>query len=443
MKRAICWIRKLIALSSLFILSLAHTSGTIPIPDPLTLEQAIQLIDSEHPELLQQKLAIERTQIERAEADNHQNLTVSLLGRVRWIKPRNNDTTEDDHTLRLVISKLLYDGGNTKIQQQAAVLAEQAADLQYQKNRDLYRIGVMKKFLDIILADLAAAGANESMASAFVRFDRAQDNHELGKLSDIDLLRIENIYQTERLKAVKAEGKARSMRQVLALALNRPGQQPSQLAEPELDVNGRVLPDFNTLLETVIQGSRQLTVLDKSLEAAQKKVEQVRSTYHPNITAQVERASYSRSLNSNDRWRAGIEFSIPIYDGGQRDVAIRKAQIHINELIYKRKQYELELRAQVRELYEQFNVLNAERQASDVFSDYRGLYMDRSRALYEMEVRTDLGDAMIQISASQLRDARQRFQMALLLAQINLLAGKDVMDWDAFARKKSEQPDAG
>ena len=62
--------------------------------------------------------------------------------------------------------------------------------------------------------------------------------------------------------------------------------------------------------------------------------------------------------------------------------------------------------------------------------------MDRSRALYELEVKTDLGDAMIQISESQLRDARQRFQMTLLLAQLNLLAAEDVMNWGALAVKR-------
>lgn len=434
-----------LALLGLLFFPLVHANEADSIPDPLTLEQAVQLIDAEHPELLQQKLATVRTQAEQDVADNQQNLNVSLLGRLRWFEPRNgiNVDDHDDHALRLVVSKSLYDGGKAEAQRQSALMSEQSADLQYADATDLYRISVMRKFFDIILSDHAAAGANESMATAFVRFDRAQDHLELGKISDIDLLRIEDTYQTARLKLIESEGKARRTRQALALALNRPSQQPSELARPELDVNDRVLPEFDVLLESVLKGNRQLAALDKAMDAARVKVRQARSGFRPNVKAQVERSDYSRSLSSADRWRAGIEFSIPLYDGGQEDAAIRKAQIDVNELMYKRQQHQLELRAQVRELYERFNLLNAERQASDVFSDYRGLYMDRSRALYELEVKTDLGDAMVEISASQLRDAKQRFQMTLLIAQLNLLAGKDVMQWDALAKKKPPQPDAG
>ena len=92
---------------------------------------------------------------------------------------------------------------------------------------------------------------------------------------------------------------------------------------------------------------------------------------------------------------------------------------------------------------EQFRVLNARYEASQAFADYRELYMDRSRALYELEVKTDLGDAMIQISASHLRSARQQFELSLLLAQINFLAGEPIMKWDALTNKIARHGEGG
>ena len=58
-----------------------------------------------------------------------------------------------------------------------------------------------------------------------------------------------------------------------------------------------------------------------------------------------------------------------------------------------------------------------------VQDDYRELYLDRSRALYEMEVRTDLGDAMVQMSAVRLDRARAVFDWMLTRAQLAALSG--------------------
>ena len=54
---------------------------------------------------------------------------------------------------------------------------------------------------------------------------------------------------------------------------------------------------------------------------------------------------------------------------------------------------------------------------------HRDLYLDRSRAIYEMEVKTDLGDAMVRLSEAQLADARNRFARALAWERLKVLTG--------------------
>ncbi len=418
-----------------------------PIPDPLNLRQTIALIDEQHPALLQNKLLLEQAKNTASEAREHNSLNVELTGRIRWYEAGSSrfDTgSHDDHRLQLIVSKPLYDGGYSGSLAESAGQDRKAAGLRITDNRSLYTITVMQKFFDIILADIEAARDNESMAIEFVTFDRGQDNRELGKISDVDLLALENAFQEARLRVIESEGRARSTRQALALALNRPGQQPSVLSRPELDVNNRKLLGFDRLIERALKNNRQLAALDSELLSTRAAIEAARAPYRPNVSAVAERGGYSRDLGSHDKWRAGLEIFWPLYNGGQRDVAIDKAQLKVNEVLYQRRQLELDIRQKVRELAEKFVLLEARRQASDVFSGYRELYMDRSRALYELEMKTDLGDAMTQISESQLRDARQTFQMALLLAQLNHLIGEDdVMNWGAVTEKTENQPQVG
>lgn len=416
------------------------------LPDPLGLDQALQLIDENHPELLQAKLQGQYAEADLLTVDARNNLRVDLDGRFRWTESNvNSPITSDskDHQISLVVSKPIYDGGLTEASREAAEYSGLSAELDYSFTRDRYAITVMQRFFDVILADLETAKHNEAMATAFVRMDRGEDNNELGRLSDVDLLQLESEFQEARVRLYNSEGKARESRQLLALALNRPDQLPSQITAPVLNVNGRQLLEFEELLKKVMAGNPRLIALNHAIDAARSRVEAARSGSKPKVTALLERAEQSRITSTDDKWRVGVEWSMPLFDGGVTDAAVRRANVDLNKQIFERRQYELELRSQVRQLVEQFRILNATYDSNQVFTDYRELYMDRSRALYDLEVKTDLGDAMIEISESHLRNARQQFQMALVLAQLNLLAGVPVTNWAALTNEKPQPEGSG
>jgi hypothetical protein len=64
-----------------------------------------------------------------------------------------------------------------------------------------------------------------------------------------------------------------------------------------------------------------------------------------------------------------------------------------------------------------------ERNAAKVRTAYRDLYLDRSRALYELEVKSDLGDAMTRVTEAQWLAAQVEFRLALTWARIDALTG--------------------
>ncbi|MDH3280652.1 MAG: TolC family protein, partial [Gammaproteobacteria bacterium] len=54
---------------------------------------------------------------------------------------------------------------------------------------------------------------------------------------------------------------------------------------------------------------------------------------------------------------------------------------------------------------------------------YRALAVDRARALYELEVRTTLGESMARLTEAQWRFAQTEFDTALVWAQLSALTG--------------------
>lgn len=59
-------------------------------------------------------------------------------------------------------------------------------------------------------------------------------------------------------------------------------------------------------------------------------------------------------------------------------------------------------------------------------ADYRELYLDRSRALYEMEVKADLGDAMVRVSEAERNLRKIQFDITLGWARLETLVGQDL-----------------
>jgi len=59
-----------------------------------------------------------------------------------------------------------------------------------------------------------------------------------------------------------------------------------------------------------------------------------------------------------------------------------------------------------------------------VLRNYRDLNLDRSRALYEMEVSTDLGDSMVQITEAEYLSAQADYKMAEAWTRLDILTGQ-------------------
>lgn len=397
-----------------------------PLPEPLTLEYALSLASENSPELMaiDAERASARALEQEALADD--GLMLSLEGRARWIDPPTlaADQSHDDHKYGLLVRKNLYDFGRSTALDEAARADRQAAEWRYLDALAQRRLRIMGDFFEVLRADLEFARDNEAMAVAFIELDRLRDRRELGQVSDIQLLESESNYQAVRQRRFQSEAKQRSSRARLALSLNRPGMLPSKLAIPNLAPGERTLPDYETLWQEVRANNALLQSLHKQLQAAQSRVDAAQAGMRPQINAELEGAEYSRETGSNDTWRAGVYVSVPLYDAGRRDSAVAKAQAGRYALQAKQAQHEQNLRQAVLELWLELDTLRYQADAVDALQDYRDLYLDRSRTVYELEVKADLGDAMVKLSEAQLASADVAFRIALAWERLDALLGK-------------------
>ncbi len=395
------------------------------LPQPLTLADALSLADAAHPDLARKQAALDLSRAEQDAATSAGDASLSLVARARWVDPPSvaADQSPGDHQIGLVLSKRLYDFGQTEAREAAAgaeVLRREALLTDARQQR---RITIMQRFFDVILADLRYARDNEAMAVAYVNLDRLRDRHKLHQISDIDLLGAEADYQKLLRSRTASASAQRSTRAKLALAMNRPEQLPGDLAAPDLAGAWRELPDVSQLQARALASNPRLRALREQLLAATRRLEAARAAANPVIRGELETSAYSRTLGSYDHWRAGVILEVPLYTGGRVKAEIAQRQAEIADARAQLAQGEMDVRQAVLDLWLDLDTLRVQKGEAKAEADFRDLYLDRSRALYEMEVKADLGDSMVRTTGAQLYEAQTTYAAALAQARLDALMG--------------------
>lgn len=412
-----------------FILVLAalipSPAASESLPQPLTLEDALGFADGAHPVLEVQRAEVEGRWASAAVVLAEDDLEVSVGARLRWVDPSAVavDQGHDDHAVGLYLSKQLYDFGRGAAREAAAAAAAEAGESLLLGARQARRVDIVRRFLDVLLADLAYARDNEAMAIAFIRFDRLQDRHRLDQVSDVALREAEAEYQRFLTARATSASDQRRTRALLAAALNRPGDLPAELAAPVFTVLERPVPEVETLQQRVAADNPHLLALRAEVTAARQRLVAAEAADGPVLRGQLERVEYSRNTGTADPWRAGITLDVPLYTGGRAKAEVARARAELRRAEADLARQRMETRQAVLDLWLELDTLHRQSEEARAESTFRDLALDRARALYEMEVRADLGDSMSRTTAARHRRRSVEYAMAVAWMRLDALTG--------------------
>ncbi len=402
-------------------------SEPTPLPSPLSLDQALALAEAPHPDLAFAQAALEYAQAERVSAGARLGAYSYLDFTPQTVQPATpRDDFVGDSRARMLVGKTLTDFGRTRALTRSAVALLSAREQAYLDARQQRRLDIMARFFDVLLADLRYSVDNEIMAHRYVTFDHARDRHELGQLSDIELLQLENDYQEARLLRNDGQARQASARQQLAIALNRPEQLPADLVPPAAPA-ARDAPALKETIARALDRNPRLAALRAEVQAGQERLTAERARRRPVLSAEAELAQYERQLPSRDEARATLNLRVPLSRTAEDRAAVTRAQAQLREQEARLRKTEFEVRQAVFDLIQEIDNLKVARQAAQVRQNYRDLYLDRSRALYELEVRTDLGDAMARSTEAQWLAAQADYRLLLAWARLDALTGSNTV----------------
>jgi outer membrane protein TolC len=401
-----------------------------PLPEPLTLEAALSSANNPaHFDLLDIDQRLQALRAEMGIASGYQDFQIDLTGRIREVGLSDAALGEDDggdSAASLILSKPLYDFGLQESREGRIALQLEALELQKHLLIEQRRLDILEKYLAVLDADNQFLSENEALAIGYIRYDNAREDQELGATAEIEVLRLQSEYETIRRKRNLAAQQQRLRRSILAEAMGYPGQLASNLEVPEIN-STRVLPeDYEALVTQAMQNSLESLVALANTRAAHAAIQIAEAANGPTLDLELEVSTYERETRTRDDWRAGLYIEIPLYRGSSA-ATVNRATAHYQRSLAQQQQLQSHLRVEVLKLWQQLQQLQLEIEGRAIEQDYRDRYLDRSRAEYELEFKTDLGDSMVLYSRSNRDRLQAMYAYELAYQRLVTLVGEEYL----------------
>ncbi len=396
---------------------------------PLTLSAALAAADAGNPDTRMAEADRDAALAERDIASSRTDTTLNFNGILRsGAQKPNMENFLPDNSVQLIARKTLYDFGRSSAAEEAAGYEVSARESEMVTAKERHRLDVMARFFDVLMADMQYTADNEIMSIRYVTFDHGRDNLAAGKISAVELSELESRFQDALLKRNASQQQQRITRALLANAMNHPGELPEDLEDPKLESNNRKLPEYTVLLPEMLANNPRIRAQQELLVASQKRIDSYKADRRPTLDAEVQASDFSRPALTRDNVSAGLILNWPIWQGIRNDSRIAREYALSNKSQAALDKLKMDMTQSFLETYLQIEQLQTVgRSSAQKRVEQNDLVLERSRGLYEMELRSDLGTSMADTVEAGLRARRNEYQLALAFARLEAMMGKPLV----------------
>ena len=393
-----------------------------PLPTPLTLEYVLELPARMSPSVLRQQASVLQAQAQQMEVTAQDSLNFDLQGRLGKLEFRNEN--QDYNLAALHMGLPLYDFGRTAASEQAWSLDAKANEYRLESIEQQFRLDLMRAYFNVLLAEVRYRVENEAMAIAYVTLDKIREAHELGLASDTELYENEENYQKVLLKRQRALTDLRRLPMLLVNAMGRTDAILPDLTLPELIGPPETLLELEDYLRLALDNNPDILAAKQAYDASQYRVESAQAGARPVIRADAwvgQLSSYPEVREGH--WQAQVSIDFPLYDGGLSKSRVDRERAQRLETRAGFLEIEQQIREKIMNLYFQLELLAVEKRAVEASQTAADYNLDYKRAIYENELQTDLGNAMVRITQTDYDALEFNLKRALLWAKMQALTG--------------------
>jgi outer membrane protein TolC len=299
-------------------------------------------------------------------------------------------------------------------EQQQALL--QAADCRLIQKRQDYYLQLLEHYMAVLLADLEQSWAVEVMAMHYVRLSRERDNQQEGRSNRTLVLQREVAYETAKIDNRQRQGQQQLTRLSLARLLNRVDYPPDQLLALKMPL--QTIPELELLTSNAAQFNPELYMVRQRAKAAELAYRIGHGFWSE---GSVLRTELTQTGEDETTW--SLKWSVPLW---QPERTVKQQQ-----LVLQQKQQRLTLQLQQQKLREELvslrlslDHLHQRYKLSQSRLLYLEAVLDDNRARYELEMSSQLGDSLINLSKAQWQSRKTLYELLLTQEKLRILVGE-------------------
>ena len=297
----------------------------------LSLEECILLALTNHPSLTKARSATQSIAAQLETLRAAMRIKADISGSMRYNGDYDHwDTRTLSETLSITATKLLYDTGRNKLQQEIRLESLRGSEETARSTQVTVAANAKRAYYDLVLKLLNRDVEREKLTNLEQHLKTAQGLYEVGNSPFIEVTKAQSDVASARVSLLKAENDILVSQEALRVAIGTDIHGPFDvilstellLPQPADDVNAlisaalRDRPDYFKLLHDVRGG--ELSVTDAA------------RSHSPTITGSVGSTfTNSETSKASTNYTAGLSVNVPVIDGGTRDAAIEQARAQL------------------------------------------------------------------------------------------------------------------
>jgi len=318
------------------------SNAAIILPNPLTLNQAIDVAACNNPQLHSAWAAIKVQAAALGEARAAYLPTINgSVSRLRdhTFTPNNRfqrSTTRISNTQYASLSWRLFDFGGRSANNRAAAELLDAAMANHDAALQKAFIEVISGYFDAQTAQAALQSKIQVEGYAQATYDAAQRREAKGAGAQSDTLQAATALSKAKLERSRAQGAERKAQAVLRYALGVPESTQLTLGADLVDNSDQVRQDLNDLLNQTAAAHPAIRAARASLDAARDKVVATRSEGLPSLDLMANyyqngRPNQGINPTKTQETLAGFTVNLPIFSGFAQTYKIRGAEAQVEQ----------------------------------------------------------------------------------------------------------------
>ena len=325
--------RRLLLFSTLLILTLSSTISNAQDLAGLSLEECLTLALLNHPSLTRAKASTRDIAAQLEALKANKRVTVSLTGSARY--NGTYDAWDDKYhseTVSLTASKLLYDTGRNRLQQE--IRSESLKGSRETERSTMVSVAANAKraYYDLVLKMLNRDVEREKLTNLEEHLTTAQGLYDVGNSAFIEVTKAQADVASARVSLLKAENDILVSQEALRVAMGTDISGPFNVALSTELLLPQPAEDSETLTAQALNDRPDYRKLLHDVRAGELSITNAARANSPSITGSAGSSlSWREGASSTNDYNVGVNVSVPVVDGGAMAAGLESARAQLEQ----------------------------------------------------------------------------------------------------------------